>query len=89
MFVYKYNEVALLSKQQSERYKNIISLLNTDPKLDINAELNKIEKYDVDISGALEEIAFKRSAIQLSLEDTTELTLYQRIIAKLAGEYFS
>lgn len=87
-FVYKFDEVALLAGQQYKRYGKIISALRLDSDINIESELKKVENDDVKIVGAFEDIAQKRTQIQLEYDDNIELSCRQKVIAFIAGESF-
>lgn len=87
-FVYKFDESALLAGLQHKRYSKIISAIRRDSSLNIDEELQKIENDDVKIVGAFEDIAQKRTEIQLEYADNTKLSCRQKIIAFISGESF-
>ncbi|GJH43265.1 hypothetical protein [Pasteurella canis] len=87
-FVYKFDESALLAGQQYKRYGKIISALRLDSTINIDSELKKIESDDVKIVGAFEDIAQKRTQIQLEYDDNIKLSIRQKIIAFISGENF-
>lgn len=87
-FVYKFDESALLAGQQNKRYGKIISSLRLDSSINIEAKLKEIEDSDVKIVGAFEDIAQKRTQIQLDYDDDIKLSCRQKLIAFISGESF-
>lgn len=87
-FVYKFDESALLAGQQHKRYGKIISSIRLDSNINIDSELKNIESNDVKIVGAFEDIAEKRTQIQLEYEDNIKLSCRQKLIAFISGESF-
>ena len=55
---------------------------------ELNQELVATDLLNNNITGALTDIAHKRAAIQLGLEDDTDLGFYQSFVAKFCGEKF-
>lgn len=87
-FIYKYGDKAILSGQLHKRYGKIINDYRINKNININKEIAQIEIDDIKIVGAFEDIAFKRSLIQLGLEDKKKLSLYQKLIALACSESF-
>ncbi|HDR1273152.1 hypothetical protein [Pasteurella multocida] len=87
--VYRFGEKSVASRIAVNRYSTLIhrySKMNNDELAEALLDTNSIDNY---ISGAFEDIAFKRAAIQLDLEDNTKLSCCQLAIAKFCGESFS
>ncbi len=87
-FVYKFDENAVLAGQQYKRYKSIISALQANSKLNIDSRLKEIEENDIHIYGSLEDIAQKRTQIQLDYDDDIKLNWRKKFIAFISGESF-
>lgn len=87
-FVYKCSEKAILAGQLNKRYGQVINAYKLNKNLNVDKEMAKIEPDDIKIVGAFEDIAFKRSLIQLGLQDRKKLSLYQKTIAFISGESF-
>ncbi|QIM63220.1 hypothetical protein A1D29_07970 [Pasteurellaceae bacterium Orientalotternb1] len=87
-FIYKYSDKAILAAQLNKRYGHVINQYQLNKNLNIDLEMLRIEPDDIKIVGAFEDIAYKRSKIQLGLKDHKILTRYQKIIAFLSGESF-
>ncbi|QIM65493.1 hypothetical protein [Frederiksenia canicola] len=87
-FIYKYSENAILAAQLKKRYGHTINQYQLNKKLNIDREMLKIEPDDIKIVGAFEDIAYKRSLIQLGLPDKKKLTRYQKLVAFLCSESF-
>lgn len=88
-FVYKFDEKALLSNQLYRHYGSIISKYRHNPALDIDHEMLNLPIDEIKIVGAFEDIAYKRTAIQLSRDDYTKLDCYQCFIAYFSGDSFN
>lgn len=87
-FVYRFGEKAVSSRIAMDRYLALVhryEKMSNDEISEVLIGGNSIDSY---ITGSLVAIAYKRSAIQLGLEDETQLSCYQATIAKFCGEKF-
>lgn len=87
-FVYRFGEKAGASKIAMNRYSALIHRYSTMSDDEMSDALLESSSIDSPITGSLVEIAYKRSAIQLELQDDTKLNCYQKFIAKFCGEKF-
>lgn len=87
-FVYRLGEKAVASQIAMNRYSVLIHRYSTMSDDEISEALLETSSIDSPITGSLVEIAYKRSAIQLELQDDTKLNCYQKFIAKFCGEKF-
>lgn len=87
-FVYRLGEKSVASKIAVNRYSALLYRYTKMSDDEISEALLENNSIDNHISGAFEYIAFKRSSIQLGLEDNTKLSCYQSLIAKFCGEKF-
>ncbi|MDU4566135.1 MAG: hypothetical protein E6Y63_06755 [Haemophilus parainfluenzae] len=86
--VYRFGEKAVSARIGADRYSALIhrhSKMTDDELADVLLESNSLDNH---ITGVFADIAYKRSAIQLNLQDDTKLTCYQSFIAKFCGEKF-
>lgn len=87
--VYRFGEKAAISQIAKARYSSLIhqySQMNDD---ELRQALFNSDAIDNHITGAFTDIAFKRASIQLNLDDTTDLSCYQSVIATFCGEKFN
>ena len=86
--VYRFGEKVVSARIGADRYSALIhrhSKMTDDELADVLLESNSLDNH---ITGVFADIAYKRSAIQLNLQDDTKLTCYQSFIAKFCGEKF-
>ena len=86
--VYGFGEKAALSKVAQAQYQPLLKSFSTMTDDELNQELVATDLLNNNITGALTDIAHKRAAIQLGLEDDTKLSFYQSFVAKFCGEKF-
>lgn len=86
--VYGFGEKAALSKVAQAQYQPLLKSYSTMTDEELNKALITSDLLNNNITGALTDIAHKRAAIQLRLEDDTKLSYYQSFIAKFCGEKF-
>lgn len=86
--VYGFGEKAALSKVAQAQYQPLLKSYSTMSDKELNQALITSDLLNNNITGALTDIAHKRAAIQLRLEDDTKLSHYQSFIAKFCGEKF-
>ena len=86
--VYGFGEKAALSKVAQAQYQPLLKSFSTMTDDEFNQELVATDLLNNNITGALTDIAHKRAAIQLGLEDDTKLSFYQSFVAKFCGEKF-
>lgn len=86
--VYGFGEKAALSKVAKAQYQPLFKRYSTMTDEELNQALITSDLLNSNITGALTDIAHKRAAIQLRLEDDTKLSPYQSFIAKFCGEKF-
>lgn len=86
--VYGFGEKAALSKVAKAQYQPLFKRYSTMTDEELNQALITSDLLNNNITGALTNIAYKRAAIQLRLEDNTKLSRYQSFIAKFCGEKF-
>ena len=86
--VYGFGEKAALSKVAQAQYQPLFKSYSTMSDKELNQALITSDLLNNNITGALTDIAYKRAAIQLRLEDNTKLSRYQSFIAKFCGEKF-
>nr|DAR76140.1 MAG TPA: SMODS and SLOG-associating 2TM effector domain family 4 [Bacteriophage sp.] len=86
--VYGFGEKAALSKFAQAQYQPLLKSYSTMTDDELNQELVATDLLNNNITGALTDIAHKRAAIQLGLEDDTKLSFYQSFVAKFCGEKF-
>lgn len=86
--VYGFGEKAALSKVAQAQYQPLLKSYSTMSDKELNQALITSDLLNNNITGALTDIAHKRAAIQLRLEDDTKLSCYQSFIAKFCGEKF-
>lgn len=86
--VYGFGEKAALSKVAQAQYQPLLKSFSTMTDDEFNQELVATDLLNNNITGALTDIAHKRAAIQLGLEDDTDLGFYQLFVAKFCGEKF-
>ncbi|MCT8823507.1 hypothetical protein KZ326_03925 [Glaesserella parasuis] len=86
--VYRFGEKSVASRIATNRYSAVIHRYTSMTNDELAEILFEYSSTDNAISGALSRIAYKRSTIQLSGKDDTQLTCYQSFIAKFCGEYF-
>lgn len=86
--VYGFGEKAALSKVAQAQYQPLFKSYSTMSDKELNQALITSDLLNNNITGALTDIAHKRAAIQLRLEDDIELSCYQSFIAKFCGEKF-
>lgn len=87
--VYRFGEKAAVSKIAKSQYQSLIKRYSKMSDDELNNALIDTDAIDNNITGVLSNIAFKRSAIQLGLEDNTKLSCCQSCIASFCGENFS
>mgnify|MGYP007111908089 CR=1 FL=1 len=86
--VYGFGEKAALSKVAQAQYQPLFKNYSTMSDKELNQALITSDLLNSNITGALTDIAHKRAAIQLRLEDDTKLSRCQSFIAKFCGEKF-
>lgn len=87
-FVYCFGEKAVSAQLATDRYLVLIHRYEKMSNDEISEALIGVNSIDSQITGAIVDIAFKRSSIQLELEDNTQLSCCQTLIAKFCGEKF-
>ena len=86
--VYGFGEKAALSKVAQAQYQPLLKSYSTMTDDELKQALVASDLLNNNITGALTDIAHKRAAIQLGLEDDTELSCCQLFVAKFCGEKF-
>lgn len=86
--VYGFGEKAALSKVAQAQYQPLFNSYSAMTDDELNQALLASNLLNNNITGALTDIAHKRAAIQLGLEDDTKLSSYQSFVAKFCGEKF-
>ena len=86
--VYGFGEKAALSKVAQAQYQPLFKSFSTMTDDELKQALVASDLLNNNITGALTDIAHKRAAIQLELEDDTELSCCQLFVAKFCGEKF-
>ncbi|MDW0618444.1 hypothetical protein P2G70_13120 [Mannheimia haemolytica] len=87
--VYRFGEKSVSARIGADRYSALIHRypkMSDDELAEALLESHPLDNY---ITGAFADIAYKRAAIQLGLEDETHLSCYQSFIAKFCGEKFN
>ncbi|MGF7454335.1 hypothetical protein [Pasteurella bettyae] len=87
--VYNFGEKAALSQAAKAQYQPLLKRYSIMTDEELNQALIVSDSLNAHITGALTEIAYKRTAIQLGLTDDSKLSCYQSFIAKFCGESFS
>ena len=87
--VYGFGEKAALSKVAQAQYQPLFKSFSTMTDDELKQALVASDLLNNNITGALTDIAHKRAAIQLRLEDDDiKLNCYQLFVAKFCGEKF-
>ena len=86
--VYGFGEKAALSKVAQAQYQPLLTSYSTMTDEELNKALITSDLLNNNITGTLTDIAYKRASIQLKLEDDTELSFCQLLVAKFCGEKF-
>lgn len=86
--VYGFGEKAALSQATKAQYQPLLKRYAIMTDEELIQELIASDSSNSNITGALTDIAYKRSAIQLNLEDNTKLGCYKSIVAWFCGESF-
>lgn len=86
--VYGFGEKTALSKVAQAQYQPLLKSYSTMTDEELNKALITSDLLNNNITGTLTDIAYKRASIQLKLEDDTELSFCQLLVAKFCGEKF-
>lgn len=88
VLVYRFSEKSGSSRISANHYSSLVHRYSQMSDDELAEALLNNSEADERITGAVVPIAFKRSAIQLGLNDDTKLSYYQSFIAKFCGESF-
>lgn len=84
--VYQYGQAAGLSKEQMRQYRRLLVEIDSLSDDELRNRLMKIQDADSVPWQSLMKAAFKRTCIQLEIEDDKKFTIRERITAWLAGD---
>lgn len=87
--VYRFGEKAAVSKIAKAQYQSLMKRYSKMSNDELNDALISTDAINNNITGVFSNISFKRSAIQLGLEDNTKLKCCEAFIASFCGESFS